>query len=105
MYSILRKAKTHNLSFDCILDLFDKIVQPILLYGCEVWGLSNTSNIEKLHLRFCKYILKLRKNTPNFMIYGELGRYPIEINIKLRMVTFWAKMISSNENKISKCIM
>jgi hypothetical protein len=32
--------KRHNLSIECLLDLPDKIVKPILLYGCEVWGLE-----------------------------------------------------------------
>ena len=27
--------------------LFDKIVKPILLYGCEVWGFSDNYVIEK----------------------------------------------------------
>ena len=41
MYSVITKCRKHNLSIDCQLDLFDKIVKPILLYGCEVWGFSN----------------------------------------------------------------
>ena len=32
MYDIIRKGKLHNLSIECQLDLFDKIVQPMLLY-------------------------------------------------------------------------
>jgi hypothetical protein len=38
MYEVLRKGRIHNLSIKCQLDLFDKIVKPILLYGCEIWG-------------------------------------------------------------------
>ena len=41
MYEILKRGKFHNLSISCQLDLFDKMVKPILLYGCELWGLSN----------------------------------------------------------------
>ena len=104
MYSILSKWKKHNLSFECVLDLFDKIVQPILLYGCEIWGYCNLNLLEKLHMKFCKYILKFRKCTPNFMIYGELGRFPLDINVKVRMITFWAKLVSSHENRIANCM-
>jgi hypothetical protein len=42
MYEILKRGKFHNLSISCQLDLFDKVVKPILLYGCELWGLSNS---------------------------------------------------------------
>jgi phosphotransacetylase len=38
MYEVSRKGRIHNLSTKCQLDLFDKIVKPILLYGCENWG-------------------------------------------------------------------
>jgi hypothetical protein len=31
------------------------------------------------------------------MIYGELGRYPLEINIKSRIISFWAKLLSGKE--------
>jgi hypothetical protein len=41
MYGILKRGEFHNLSISCQLDLFDKVVKPILLYGCELWGLSN----------------------------------------------------------------
>ena len=36
MYEVLRKVRVHNLSLKCQYDLFDKIVKPILLYGCEI---------------------------------------------------------------------
>ena len=76
-------VKRHNLSIEYLLDLFDKIVKPILLYGCEVWGFSDNYIIEQIHLKFCKLILHLKQSTPNFMIYGELGRFSLYIDIKL----------------------
>ena len=57
MYSVITKCRSHNLSIDCKLDLFDKIIKPVMLYGCEIWGFSNLSLIERLHLKFCKHIL------------------------------------------------
>ena len=47
-----------------------------MLYGCELWGYSNIDVLERLHLRFCKILLKVKKSTPNAMVYGELGRHP-----------------------------
>lgn len=54
IYGVLKKTRMFNLSIDCQLDLFDKIVVPILLYGSEVWGFGNLDVIEKLKLHFCK---------------------------------------------------
>jgi hypothetical protein len=36
MYEVLKTGRLHNLSVKCQYDLFDKIVKPILLYGCEI---------------------------------------------------------------------
>jgi hypothetical protein len=45
----------------CQYDLFDKKVKPILLYGCEIWGFVNNDIIERIHLKFCKHLLNLKK--------------------------------------------
>ena len=46
-YEYSKLWKRHNLSIECLLDLFDKIVKPIFLYGCEVWGFSDNYVLEK----------------------------------------------------------
>ena len=61
-----------------------KMIKPILLYGCEVWGFGKHEVLEQVHLKFCKILLNLKLSTPNYMVYGELGRYPIDIDIKVR---------------------
>ena len=31
---------------------------------------------------------------------GELGRFPLSIKVKLRMVNFWCRLLNENESKI-----
>ena len=81
MYEVLKLGRIHSLSINCQLDLFDKMVKPTLLYGCEIWGLGNIEIIERVHIKFCKLLLQLNNLTPTYMIYGELGRYPIVTDI------------------------
>ena len=104
MYSVLKKGRLNNLSIECQLDLFDKIVKPVLLYGCEIWGYGNNNIIEKVHLKFCKLLLHLKPSTPDFMVYGELGRFPLDINIKTQSISYWSKLIAGNENKLSNTL-
>jgi hypothetical protein len=82
MYEVLKMGRLYKLSVKIQLDLFDKMIKPILLYGCEVWGFGNNEILERVHLIFCKVLLNLKTSTPNYMVYGELGRYPIDIYIK-----------------------
>ena len=77
------------------------MIKPILLYGCEIWGFVNNDILEKVHLKFCKIILPLKATTPNCMIYRELGRYPLDIDIKLRNISYWAKLITGKDIKLS----
>jgi len=72
------------------------MILPILLYGCEVWGHENTAIIEKKHLKFLKLASGLKMSTPNYMVYGELGRTPLSININKRMIAFWRKLTETN---------
>ena len=103
LYSLYSKIRNINIPVDLQLKLFDTLVLPILTYSSEIWGFENKGIIEKIHLQFCKKILGVRSSTPNFMVYGELGRFPIEISIKIRMICFWNKMLM-NENKLSSKI-
>ena len=73
-YEVLKMGRKHGLSVKIQLDLFDKMVKPILLYGCEVWGFSNNDIIKKVHLKFCK------------------------------LLSFWAKLLYGKELKLSKII-
>ena len=101
MFIVIRKARILNLPIDIQLELFDTLVVPILLYGSEVWGFENCNIIENFHLQFCKQILKVKKSTPNCMVYGELGRIPLNILIKARMNGFWQRIMCGKREKIS----
>ena len=81
--------------YDLQLDIFNKTIKPILLYGSEIWGTGNCDIIERVQLKYIKYIFKLKKSTPSHMLYGELGIMPIITEIQARVVSFWSKLIDN----------
>jgi hypothetical protein len=38
------------------------------------------------------------------MVYGELGRYRLGIDIKICMVSYWAKFIDGRQSKLSNIL-
>ena len=70
MYDVLRKARKHNLSIKCQVELFDKIVKPILTYGCEIWGFENIELLERVRLKFYKLVMRLKPSTASDMVNG-----------------------------------
>ena len=67
-----------------------------------MWGYENTDIIEKVHTKFCKFIFGVSKFSHNMPIYGELGRYPLSITIKQRMICYWTRILKSNQHKLNK---
>ena len=101
IFSLIKKARKGKLPIDIQFELFDRMVLPSLLYGCEIWGYRSYKTLETLHLYFCKLILKLKESTPNLMVYGETGRFELEYYAKKRLINFWASISCGNKNKLS----
>ena len=104
LHLLYSRISSLQLPIDLQLRLFDCTVLPIMTYACEVWGHENLQILERIHLSFLKRSLKLKKSTPSFMVYAETGRYPIDITVKSRMISFWEKIVTGKEQKLTKQI-
>ena len=101
---LLKRINHLKLPVDLQIDLFDRMIKPILLYASEVWGFSNCQLLERVHLRFLKSIFGMKSSTPNIFVYGEFGVFSIEIDIQTRMVAFWTKLIQDDIQKINNSL-
>ena len=101
IFGLQQKIRALTLLPDIALDLFDKLVSTILLYGCEIWGVTDYVKLEQVHLKFCKSMLKLRKGTTSNMVYGETGRFPLSIDISIRMISFWHRLCLHQDQKLA----
>ena len=79
------------------LQLFDSIVTRILLYGSEVWGFEKISYVEKIQIRFYKLLLGLNGSVLNVVTFGELGKFPLRVLCKERILKYWLWLISNKE--------
>ncbi len=102
MYVLIGKWRKLGLLIHLQIELFDRMIVPIILYSCEVWWPENYTETEKLHLKFLKHILVVHGRTTNNMAYGELGRFSLEI--QKRMIGYWERLILGKESKQCKLI-
>ena len=101
LFGLNSKAERLHLPPDIHIDLFNKMVLPICIYGCEVWGYANVEKLEIFFRKFLKRVLWVNKSTPNCIVYGETGTLPIENIIHNRMISFWIKVSEGKTSKLS----
>ena len=98
------------------LKLFDTLVTPIATYCGSIWGVLCTGKntdvydinlydkppLEKLNIKLCKYLLGVNKFSVNHAVRGELGRYPMLINVLNMCTKFKSRVSSLSEDNLMK---
>jgi hypothetical protein len=97
------------------LRLFDQLIKPICLYGSEIWGTEfikphdTTSKFfasmeklacEKVNLSFSKFILGVHKKAQTSAIRGDLGRFPLGIDVVANIMKYEAHLESKHPNSL-----
>ena len=92
------------------MDLFDKLVRPILCYGAEVWRFSKIIQRERIH--FVRNFVRnywgggwgggVKRTTQNDFVYGELGRVTLQVYIFQSIVKYWFKILECENTKYIK---
>ena len=102
MNALLAITKRMQVPIDVMSNLFDSFVLSILNYGCEVWGFYNAVNIERVHRKFCKWLINVKMSTNNLSLAGEFGRFPLLIGRHVRIIKYWLNLYNS---KHDNCIL
>ena len=102
--------------------IFEKIIEPILLYNCEVTGafFPNTWNYEKFTkhmwdigketnkvvLGFLRQLLGVNKKTTNIAVHAETGKHPICLKMFNHIYKYWLRLNTTQNTflKMSKDI-
>jgi hypothetical protein len=96
------------------LHLYQAIVVPSLLYGCEAWGAAllgctdaAVSDMlpELVHRNFVKFTLKMRSKTKAWVAYREAGMYPLQHTCLNRMLTFLDSVLDMDDGELAKVAM
>lgn len=96
--------------------LFDAIVKPVLLYGCEVWGPSVLrrgclagskwiADVEKWHRAFLRSCLDVRRSTPDAALMLELRREPLALAVLKSVLGFARRVYERADTDVVKVAM
>ena len=91
LYMHNSKCESLSVNIILVLDLFDKIVLNILLYGSRIRGTDWSDVIENVHISFCKRILQY--STPDAVVLMELGRYPHVVDFHIICLKYWLQRL------------
>ena len=96
LHNLNRLFQNITLSNNEKFKLFDSLVGSVLSYACEVWGFHGAPDVERIHTRFCRSLLGVKKSTNLSALYSELGRKPLLAFRKLRIIRYWIKTINTD---------
>ena len=96
MNGIFANVKYIDIPVKTMFKLFDSLVAPILNYACEILGSTRAENCERIHRKFCMWVLNVKINTYDYAIYGETGMFPLYIERHVRMIKYWFKVSDAN---------
>ena len=115
--SYLLTQSIKNTKISTAIKLFEKIVEPILTYNCEVslasipksWDYSkfvgkmweHGSEINKVSMNFLRQILGVHKKSSNVALMSETGKHPIILKVYQHIYKYWLR-IKDSENPLLK---
>ena len=114
-FSLKGMINLQNLRLPIVFKLFDSLIVPVSSYCCQIW-LPQTNfmrsiaagcfpdlkkiaedPLEKVHLSFLKWTLKVNKTTSNAAVWGDTGRYPLAVELSSQLFSYWDRL-----NKMEK---
>ena len=118
LFKIRKCFEYYKPKLKTLIHIFDHTVKPVVLYGSDIGGtfLANKLHVhednyffnickkfngEKEHVNFCKYLLGLSKRGKNIAVMGELGRYPLMLDVFLNMIKYYIRLNTSNDQLLS----
>jgi len=128
-FSLRSTIDRRYIDASCLHKLFNTLVKPILLYGCQVWApvLPTVSKVlscfskfhnldhavshiakqqlEQVHLRHLKYLLGINRRAVNATAWGETGSYPIIIEMLKLSTKYFKRVMSLPSTQLVKAAM
>ena len=105
IFSMKTKIKAiRELPPDLMLNLFDTLIKPILIYGSNVWGIKSKlwRYTNKVFLQYARCILRVKATTGNIISVGEYGRLHPSTACHISALCFMNRLHHMSDDKLVK---
>jgi hypothetical protein len=91
-----------------LLQLYEALVRPVMLYGVECWGPEalctdvSLQGCELVQRKFLRCLLGVRAGTPIESVVGELARFPVAHTAAMLLVRFWNRLVDMPDDRLTK---
>ena len=93
------------------LQLFSTMVDSVLSYGAEVWGMqlaakaaaghgSTGCAADTLHLGYLRRLLGVRQGTPHAVVLAECGKRPLWLRWVMRAARLWNRALAAEQGSL-----
>ena len=124
LFGLKKNVIRSTLSIKSLFILFDSLIKPVFLYGCQVLAPHNDLTkylikdicknstgeaflkriskdpYEKFHLRYLKWCLSVHPKASNIGCWGETGRYPLQIDAMKMSVDYFIRVKNSEPSSL-----
>ena len=89
---IIAKCKIiGGVSYDVFTTLYESVVSPVVEYGAVIWGTKNYTCINAVKHRAGRFFLGVGKYSPNNVVMGNMGWFPIVLKQWKTVVAYWCR--------------
>jgi hypothetical protein len=101
--ALISHAKSENIvDLRLLCKLFDSLISPILLYGCEIWGHCSklTNTVDSIYNGFLKRIIGARTSLDSNVVLAELKQTPMWLKKLKRQCMYWNRLMKLEDNSL-----
>ena len=98
-----------RLPVETLCHTFRTLILPIMTYAAEVWaydvGIAYKKMMTAIQMKFLKYALGVGQSTPNVAVLLELGEYPVEMFLKMKVIDWWRKISNTDHILLKEALL
>ena len=92
------------MDYSVYIQLYENLVQPILLYRSGIWGLSEHKKLEVVQNRACRYFLGAYKNSSNLATRGDMGLSSVKTKQNIAVLRLFLRINNLDDNRLVKIV-